>query len=62
MMGEYVTLIGTEEVRSAAYTMKSAASDMSQVALNMDGSFQQFLVRFELLVERLEALSPTEEG
>lgn len=46
MMDKYITLLGTEEVRSAAARMESAAHEMSRAAAAMEGTlfrFQQFM-------------------
>jgi len=39
MPSEYMTLIGTEQVQSAAVTMRSAAEQMSRAASAMEDSF-----------------------
>ena len=53
-MGDYITLLGAEQVQSAASTMRSAADDMRMAASSIDNSFaaqRQFmddwLARFE---------------
>ena len=60
-MGEYVTLIGAEDVRSAASSMRDSAETMRQAASTIDYANQQLRQRmdsfhFEMseLVDRLE--------
>jgi hypothetical protein len=48
-MAEYVTLIGTEAVQSAAITMRQAAEEMRRAANHIDESLrqnQQFLLNW----------------
>lgn len=61
-MSGYVTLMGAEEVRSAANTMMSAASGMRDAASSIDNSLDQhrrflddWLSRFEAAVERMQS-------
>lgn len=53
-MRDHITLLGTEQVQSAASTMRSAADEMSRAASNMDGALERhqrfmddWLSRFE---------------
>jgi len=53
-MSNYVTLVGAEQVQSAASTMRSAADEMQRAAQNIEGSFERhqrflddWLQRFE---------------
>lgn len=65
-MNQYVTLMGAEEVSRAASNMREAASAMSHAASSFDHAadrqrmnMDDWLVRFETLVERMErALNP----
>jgi Sec-independent protein translocase protein TatA len=41
MSNDYVTLLGAEDVRSAARQMSSAANEMKQASANMDESFRR---------------------
>lgn len=56
-MAEYMTLLGAEDVRQAASTMRSAADDMQRAAMSIDESMQRALRQFEDCVLRLEALA-----
>lgn len=40
-MSNHMTLLGAEDVRSAANTMRSAADEMQRAAMNIDASLQQ---------------------
>lgn len=58
-MADYITLMGAEEVSRASYTMQAAADKMSQAASSMVSAaeFQQrnlddWLNRFEAVLER----------
>lgn len=58
---EYITLLGAEQVQTAANTMRSAASRMSEVFANYEGTARQhqifmddWLLRFEKAIEKLE--------
>ena len=53
-MADYITLLGSEQVQQAGYTMRNAAQEMQQAASMMESSQQQFLRQFEALVERME--------
>ncbi len=61
-MSSYLTLLGAENVERAGYQMSAAAERMQSAASSIDWSLQQhsrnmddWLNRFEALVERLEA-------
>ena len=61
-MGEYVTLLGAEEVRRAGNEMKSAAEQISQAvswlveAMDQQRRFQdEWLQRFEAALDTEEA-------
>lgn len=58
-MTGYITLMGAEQVQSAASRMGSAAEDIRRAAGSMDDSFQpheqfldEWLRRFEVAVEK----------
>ncbi|AMS41219.1 hypothetical protein [Aminobacter aminovorans] len=60
-MANYVTLMGAEEVRSAANTMMSAASEMRGAASSIDNALERhqrflddWLSRFETAMDRLQ--------
>jgi uncharacterized coiled-coil DUF342 family protein len=60
---EYIHLIGTDDVKSAGYTMRAAAQDMNRAADNINQSVFQmrqnlndFLIEFGELVKRMESL------
>ncbi len=60
-MSQYITLMGAEEVSRAASGMREAASEMSRAASSFDNAadrqrmnMDDWLVRFEALVERME--------
>lgn len=68
-MSGYINLLGAEEVSRAAGTMTTAAERMQSAASNLDWTMQQhsrnmddWLNRFEALVERLEALNRPSTG
>lgn len=61
-MGDYVTLIGAEDVRNAGHRIAEAAQQMSGAASYMDDALRQnriwmdeWLARFEAAVEKLAA-------
>ena len=54
-----IVLIGAEDVRSAGYTIKSAAADIEQAVINLEGVLFQhqrfmddWLQRFEYILEQ----------
>lgn len=58
-MSDSVYLIGADDVRSAGHSMRSAAEQMSQAALNIDGTMERhqrfledWLMRFEDVMTR----------
>lgn len=60
MSERYVTLLGAEQVQSAANTMSGAASEMRRAANSIDNSFEtqrrfldDWLTRFEAAIERM---------
>ena len=60
-MSEYMHLVGAEQVSSAAYTMREAASNMQRAADSMGYNLEQhqrflddWLGRFEAAVDRLK--------
>jgi len=55
-MGNYITLLGAEQVERASHTMSSAAEGMLRAVSILDESLRSSLDRFEELVRRLEAL------
>lgn len=66
-MGEYVTLVGAEQVQRAANEMRSAAETMRQSASNLDAvlsGHQRFLddwlMRFEQALERHHEVMSTQ--
>ena len=69
-MSDYVTLLGTEDVRNAGHTIqKSAAHDMKSAVGNLDDVvfrfFQQldgYVCRFEAAAERIEAAMKSKEA
>jgi hypothetical protein len=59
-MEKYITLIGAEQVQSAANTMRHAAEEMQRAASNMDHSLtmhqrwmDDWLIRLEQVLEKL---------
>lgn len=40
-MSDHITLLGAEDVRSAAHTMRAAADEMQRAAMSIDASLQQ---------------------
>lgn len=60
-MSEYITLLGSEDVRSAAHTISDAADRMARVPGNLDEVLARHLNRLEELVQRSEALVDREE-
>jgi hypothetical protein len=65
-MVESIHLLGADDVRSAGYAMRDAAGEMKRAAESVDFTADQhrrrveeWLARFEALVERMEkALEP----
>jgi hypothetical protein len=64
-MADYVTLLGAEQVQSAAHTMREAASQMQSAASSTDYALQNhqrfmddWLQRFEAAIDKLATLSP----
>lgn len=60
MAGDYITLMGADDVKSAGYTMRAAAMQMQQAASSIEyvlGRHEQFLddwlLRFESALDRL---------
>lgn len=63
MSEKYVTLIGAEQVQQAANHMVSAAHEMGRAASNIEGALERhriamddWLQRFEAVVEKLNQL------
>lgn len=56
MSDRYVTLLGTEEVRSAANTMSSAADRMRSAADSLDGSLDRHQRFLEDWLQRFETV------
>lgn len=56
-MSDYVTLLGTEDVRHAGHNMQSAASDMVKAANQIDESLFRFTQRVEEWLTRLEQIA-----
>lgn len=57
-MGDYITLLGAEDVARAGSLMRSAAEEMSRAAASMEESLQrhrqaqeEFLTRFEEILK-----------
>jgi hypothetical protein len=55
-MTEFITLLGAEEVSSAADIIRSAAEDINRAASQIEDTSFRFLRQFEELVQRLENL------
>lgn len=62
-MSEYMHLIGAEEVQSAGHSMTSAAQQtqnaantISESVFTLSNRVEDWLMRFEMLVDRLERL------
>lgn len=60
-MSEYMTLLGAEDVSRAGNRMVSAAEDMQRAAVSMDDTLERnrrhmddWLLRFDAVIERLE--------
>lgn len=53
-MSSYITLLGAEQVQSAASTMRSAAEEMSRAASSIDYSLQQHRQFMDDWLARLE--------
>lgn len=54
-MSGYVTLLGAEQVQSAANTMRAAAEEMSRAASSIDHSLQQHRQFMDDWLSRFEA-------
>lgn len=57
-MAEYITLLGAEQVQSAANTIRSAADEMSRAASSIDNALHthrmfmdDWLMRYQLVME-----------
>ena len=68
-MSDFIHLIGAEDVRSAGHRMAEAAQKMSEAASTMDyaveklrGILDEFLWRFEEIVNKPAPEKGTEEG
>lgn len=66
MSDRYITLLGAEQVQSAASTMSSTAEEMKRAASSMDYTFDaqrrfldDWLLRFQAVVESLPPSGPT---
>lgn len=55
-MEKYITLLGTENVRSAANTMKEAADIMRGVAGNLEDSLHRHRIFLDEWISRLESI------
>lgn len=55
-MADYITLMGAEQVQSAASTMSSAASEMNRAAANIDGAFERHQRFMEEWLNRFEQI------
>jgi hypothetical protein len=53
---EYITLIGSEDVKSASYKMQSATEDFGRHVQQLDHILTVFTQNMTELVERLEEL------
>jgi len=61
-MSQYITLLGAEQVQSAASSMRSAADDMKRAASEMSYAFenhqrflQNWLSDFQQVLEQIKA-------
>jgi len=59
-MNEYITLLGTEDVKNAGGSMRAAASDMiraasiiSEATNQHQRSLEEFIDRFEAAIEKI---------
>jgi len=59
-MNEYITLLGTEDVRNAGGSMRAAANDMMHAASTISEAVTQhqnildeFIDRFEIAIEKI---------
>ncbi len=55
-MTEYVTLIGTEHVRSAGHQMERAATEMQSAAGYIETALQRHAQRTDEALDRLEEI------
>ena len=53
-MSEYVTLLGAEQVQSAANSMRNAAEEMHRAANTIDAALQQHRMFMEEWISRFE--------
>jgi predicted small secreted protein len=56
MSDKYMTLLGAEQVQSAANTMRSAAEDMQRAASSIDETFRRHHMFMDDWLSRLEAV------
>lgn len=68
-MSGYVTLLGAEQVQSAAFQMSRAADQMQSAASGFDASvdrlcrsMEDYIIRFEACVEALKELEEKTHG
>jgi ABC-type transporter Mla subunit MlaD len=57
---ESIYLHGSEQVKDAGNSISRAADTINQAAMNLEGTLDRFLNRFEQLVERIESALETE--
>lgn len=55
-MADYITLMGAEQVQSAASRMSSAASEMIRAASSIEDSFQRHQRFMDDWLQRLESV------
>lgn len=55
-MSQYMTLLGSEQVQSAANSMRNAAEEMNRAANTIDTALQQHRIFMDEWLSRLESV------
>lgn len=61
-MTEHITLMGAEQVETAGYAMKQAASEMNRAVSSLDGVFEQQRRFMDDWLQRLEQILAKEKS
>ncbi len=55
-MSDYITLLGSEGVEKAGYTMRSAAENMNRAATSIDSTLERFQRYMDEYLQRFEQI------
>lgn len=61
-MADYITLLGSEQVQSAAHQMRSAADQMQRAASQIDDSLHRHRMFLDDWLQRFEAIIFSQGG